>query len=207
MSTIRRTLSVASLITLLAAGGFVGYTMQAQAVASPAVVESIPVHNASTHGHHASPPEALEAVTPISVDSSQPPRATTPEMALKLLGERIVAKDVEGIIALHVREAGIVDFDGSVVRGHDAIRAFYIEFFKTDPVLTVVPQQTVIAGGDRRGNQVRNRLATVMGDYSLELTGPDGVRQSFTGNFCDVISEQPNGTWLYVHDNPYPPHG
>jgi len=208
MSRIKRTIPVAGIAILLAAGGSLGYTVLAgPAVASPAVSESTP-HHASAHGHHAGPQDTPAAITAISADTGRPPRAKTPEMALRLLGERIAAKDVDGIIALHVREAGLVDFDGSIVRGHEQIRAFYIEFFKTDPILTVDPQQTVIAGGERGGGgKVRNRLGTVMGDYSLELTGPDGTRQSFTGNFCDVLSEQPNGTWLYVHDNPYPPHG
>ena len=207
MNRIKRTLPAAGVAIVLAAGGSLGHAVLAgPAGASPVASESIS-HHASAHGHHAASQGAVAAAPVASSDTtSQPPRATDPEMALKLLGERIVAKDVDGIIALHVREAGIVDFDGTVVRGHEAIRAFYIEFFKSDPVLTVNPQQTVIAGGERRGGEVRNRLATVMGEYSLELTGPDGTRQSFTGSFCDVISEQPNGTWLYVHDNPYPPH-
>lgn len=46
-----------------------------------------------------------------------------------------------------------------------------------------------------------------MGDYSLEQAGTDGTRVSFTGNFCDTVEEQLDGTWLYVLDNPYPPHG
>ncbi|MEV0618265.1 hypothetical protein AB0I81_33415 [Nonomuraea sp. NPDC050404] len=41
-----------------------------------------------------------------------------------------------------------------------------------------------------------------MGDYTLEQTAPDGTRESFTGNFCDTVREQPDGTWLYVQDNP-----
>ncbi|MFJ5995659.1 YybH family protein [Streptomyces sp. NPDC092370] len=135
------------------------------------------------------------------------PAATSPTELLQLLGERIKAKDVDGIIALHEPEAAIVNYDGTVVRGHKEIRAFYVDWFKSDPVLTVNPRQTVLAGGKRTGKQIRNRTAAIMGDYSLEQTAPDGTREKFTGNFCDTVQEQPNGTWLYVQDNPYPPHG
>ncbi|MFD5337045.1 YybH family protein [Streptomyces hawaiiensis] len=131
----------------------------------------------------------------------------TPAELLKLLGERIKTKDVDGIIALHEPEAAIVNYDGSIIRGHKEIRAFYIEWFKSDPVLTVNPRQTVLAGGKRTGDKVRDRTAAIMGDYSLEQNAPDGTREKFTGNFCDTVQEQPNGTWLYVQDNPYPPHG
>jgi hypothetical protein len=34
-----------------------------------------------------------------------------------------------------------------------------------------------------------------------------GGRTTFTGNFCDIVRQQADGTWLYLHDNPYPPHG
>jgi len=135
--------------------------------------------------------------------------AKTPAELLRLLGERIKAKDVDGIVALHEPEAALVDYDGSIVRGHAAIRAFYVEWFKSaDPVLTVNPLQTVVAGGKRGSHgKVRDRTAAIMGKYSLEQIGPDGNRESFTGNFCDTVQEQRDGTWLYVQDNPYPPHG
>ena len=132
--------------------------------------------------------------------------AQTPAELLNLLGQRIVAKDVEGIIALQEREAAIIDWDGSVIRGHAAIRAFYVEWFKSDPILQVNPLQIVEAGGTRVGNTVIGRSASVMGTYTLEQDGPDGSRVSFSGNFCDIVRQQLNGTWLYIQDNPYPPH-
>jgi ketosteroid isomerase-like protein len=138
------------------------------------------------------------------------PRSTaqTPAQLLTLLGERIRAKDVEGIVALHEPEAAVVNFDGSIIRGHAAIRAFYIDWFALNPILTVNPRQTVIAGGWRKWTGVvQERTASIMGDYSLTQDTPTGTRETFTGAFCDILQEQANGTWLYVQDNPYPPHG
>ena len=132
----------------------------------------------------------------------------TPEGLLKLLGQRIVSRDVEGIVALHEPEAALVNFDLSVIRGRKQIRTFYVDWFKSNPVLTVTPLQTVVVGGERGSDgKIRNRTASVMGKYSLEQTAPDGTRQSFSGNFCDIVRQQPDGTWMYLNDNPYPPHG
>jgi len=136
------------------------------------------------------------------------PCARTPAELLALLGERIKSKDLDGIVDLQEPEAAIVNFDQSVVRGRAAIRAFYLDWFKLDPVLTVDVLQTEVFGGRRAwwSGEVRGRTATLMGKYTLEQTGPDGARESFDGDFCDTVKEQPNGTWLYLIDNPYPPH-
>ena len=136
------------------------------------------------------------------------PAARTPAELLRFLGERIKAKDLDGIVALQEPEAAIVNFDQSVVRGREAIRAFYVEWFKSDPVLTVDVLQTEVFGGKRAwwNGKVRGRTATLMGKYALEQTGADGSRESFNGDFCDTVKEQSNGTWLYLIDNPYPPH-
>lgn len=163
------------------------------------------------HDNHAPATSSSDAPVLVNVpDAKKPakPKATSPEQLLSMLGEYIVAKDVDGVISLQEPEAAIVDFDLTVIRGHDAIRAFYVEWFKSSPVLNVNPLQTVMAGGTRVGNsgKLRNRSASVMGDYTLEQDAGDGTRISFAGNFCDIVREQQDGTWLYVQDNPYPPH-
>lgn len=158
---------------------------------------------------NASPAVSKSTATLTSADSGEKlSGAKTPEKLLKLLGERIVARDVNGIIALHEPEAAIVNYDGSIIRGHKQIRAFYVEWFTSNPVLTVNPRQTVVAGGNRGNDgKIHGHTASIMGDYSLRQTRPDGTPESFTGSFCDIVRQQPDGSWLYVNDNPYPPHG
>ncbi|MFG2905288.1 YybH family protein [Kitasatospora sp. NPDC048286] len=191
MKAIRRGLPVASIAIVLALAGFYSSASGWAGTAKEPSIMS----------------EAADAVTPEDIDGARPV-ARTPAQLLKILGERIKAKDVDGIVALQESEAAIVNYDKSVIRGRAAIRAFYVEWFKSDPVLTVNPKQTVIAGGKRAGGgTVRNRTASIMGEYTLEQTRADGTRESFSGNFCDTVQEQSNGTWLYVQDNPYPPHG
>lgn len=189
MSKIKLTLSIATSATVFTVVSIAGPTfIQTEMKNTSATTEEKPA-------------------TAVPADAKAVPGPRTPAELLQLLGERIKAKDVDGIIALQEPEAAIVNYDGSIIRGHKEIRAFYIDWFKSDPVLTVNPRQTVMAGGKRTGDKVRNRTAAIMGDYSLEQNAPDGTRTKFTGNFCDTVQEQPNGTWLYVQDNPYPPHG
>lgn len=192
MKRIKRTLPIATTAVLLTAGSIVGLTFIQQAETT----------NASPAGS-----KATATPTPTGI-SGKRVVAKTPAKLLRLLGERIKAKDINGIIALHEPEAAIVNYDKSVIRGHKDIRAFYVDWFKSNPVLTVNPRQVVVAGGKRGAHgMVRGRTAAIMGVYSLAQTAADGTRESFTGNFCDTVQEQPDGTWLYVQDNPYPPHG
>lgn len=135
-----------------------------------------------------------------------PSGADTPAEAIKMMSRMIKSKDVDGIVAIHEAEAALVEQDGSTIRGMGNIREFYKGWFKSDPVLTVNPRSTTISGGKRTGNgKVRGRTAVTLGDYVLEQTGPDGDRVKYTGYFCNTLHEQPDGTWLYIQDNPYPP--
>lgn len=170
-------------------------------------------HGAGSSHHNVNPQVFAGVPANAALDVSESssagrPKARTPDQLLAMLGERIEAQDVDGIIALHEPNAAIVNWDGSIIRGHQQIRAFYLDWFASDPVLKVNPLQTTISGGESRGNgRVMHRSASVMGTYWLEQNAADGTRESFSGNFCDIVREQADGTWLYVQDNPYPPHG
>lgn len=199
MSKIKHVLPIAAAAIVLTAGSIAGPRfIQTESVAAPASTAT------------ETPATSEAPVTPEVPAGNTGTRtaATTPAQLLHLLGERIRAKDIDGIVALQEPEAVIVNYDGSIIRGRKDIRAFYVEWFKSDPVLTVNPRQTVPAGGWRGWDgKVHARTAAIMGDYSLAQNAPDGTRVSFTGKFCDTVQEQLDGTWLYVQDNPYPPHG
>lgn len=193
-----RVVSAGALVSAVALVAVVlGHGVQAQATTAS------PVLNAAHGQHHA----LVEDVQTTAAADSRPV-ANSPAQLLRLLGERIVAKDVDGIIALQERNAAIIDWDLTVIRGHADIRAFYIEWFKSNPVLTVNPQQIFVSGGQRQPDgRLLNRTGSIMGTYSLTQDAPGGGRETFTGNFCDIVRQQTDGTWLYLQDNPYPPHG
>jgi ketosteroid isomerase-like protein len=134
--------------------------------------------------------------------------APMPEDLFRLLGERIVARDLDGIVALHEPRAVIVNYDLSVIKGRAAMRTFYADWLKSNPLLKVNLRQVTLDGGDKAGcGTVRHQTASVMGGYTLEQTAPDGTRETLSGDFCDLVRQQADGTWLYIQRNPYPAHG
>ena len=48
-----------------------------------------------------------------------------------------------------------------------------------------------------------NGVAMVITDWSIDGVGPDGNRVSLSGNACDIVRKQKDGTWKYVIDNPF----
>jgi ketosteroid isomerase-like protein len=220
MKKIIPTLSIATAVFLVAGATVVNSAYgQAEAPNDPPAGAAADPH--AGHGTHSEPavkgarqrtggtpvPARDLSATLASAQANATATAGTPARLLQLLGERIVAKDLNGIIALHEPTAAVVNWDGTISKGRPAIRAMYIEWFKSDPVLIVNPLQTLVNGGQPGPNgTLVNRTASIMGSYTLEQTAPDGTREKFTGNFCDIVRQQPDGTWLYLQDNPYPPH-
>ncbi|MGH3897057.1 MAG: YybH family protein [Pseudonocardiaceae bacterium] len=120
--------------------------------------------------------------------------ANTPAELLSLLNKNIRAGDLEAIVACHEPEAVLVQFEGEA-RGLEAIRAVYVQFLATQPTLTVNPIMIVEASG----------AAIILGDWTLDQTGPDGNPVHTSGKFGDIVRQQSDGTWLYLIDNPFRP--
>src|SRR5262245_61974310 len=105
--------------------------------------------------------------------------ARDPQDLERLLIDRQHDGDVEGMVALFEPDAVIDCSDGSFVRGHEAIRAFYIE---------------AVATG-RKWGRGEQRAALIAGDLALTSTKlPDGDITS------EVARRQSDGTWLWVID-------
>lgn len=120
---------------------------------------------------------------------------STPNDLLVLLNKFITERDIESIMALHASGAAMVKWGGGVARGEAEIRQIYEEFFATKPILKVSPRQITEAGGD----------AIILGDYTLEYTNANGKIVKVGGRFGDIVRQQPDGSWLYLLDNPYAP--
>lgn len=141
------------------------------------------------------PPKGPRPRPPELGKGSDPALRTTPEALFALLGQYIEARDVDAILSIHDPEAGVVEFEDGVARGAVAIRDLYLEFFASAPVLNATPLQIIEAGG----------VAIILGDYTLDFKDENGVVQSVTGKFGDMVRQQRNGSWLYLLDNPYAP--
>lgn len=123
--------------------------------------------------------------------------ANTPAELLSLLTESINAGDLQAVVACYEAEAVFVlpEEQGGEARGREAIGQATAPFLAMKPTLTTNTTMTVEASG----------VALILGDWTLEGTGPDGNPVSMSGKFRDVVRQQPDGTWLYLVDNPFRP--
>jgi ketosteroid isomerase-like protein len=107
--------------------------------------------------------------------------AREPEDLSDFFLERANAGDVEGLVALYEPGALLAFPPGRVAAGHDQIRAAYAGLLASRPVFT--------SGGQRPA--LRN------GDLAITSTRLPGG-----GTTVEVARRQPDGTWLWVIDQP-----
>jgi ketosteroid isomerase-like protein len=108
-------------------------------------------------------------------------RARKPEDLSRLIVERLNSGDVAGLVALYEPNAVLALPNGQVATGSEEIRNAY---------------QDIVA--DRPTFQPGQRLPTLVnGDLALTSThlGEGGVT-------AEVARRQPDGTWLWVIDQP-----
>lgn len=119
----------------------------------------------------------------------------SPRELLALLGKFIAARDVDSIMAIHEPNAALVEWGGAIARGPEEIRQVYVDFFATEPDLKVQALQVIEADG----------VAIILGDYTLDYVNTNQKVVSVGGKFGDMVRQQPDGSWLYLLDNPYAP--
>jgi ketosteroid isomerase-like protein len=109
---------------------------------------------------------------------------TDPQELERLLVARENAGDVDGMTALFAPDAVIELNDGKLVRGKDAIHAFFTEL-----------QVTGLGPEGRRFKLGEQRPALICGDLALTST------RSIDGDITsEVARRQDDGTWLWVID-------
>lgn len=105
--------------------------------------------------------------------------AVDPQDLERLLVSFQRAGNLEGMVALYEPGAVLDDGDGRLIRGREAIRAFYAGILKTDRKFQIGEQ----------------RPALVSGDLALTSTRlPDGTVTA------EVARRQDDGTWLWAVD-------
>ena len=103
--------------------------------------------------------------------------------------------DLDGLVALYEKNAVFVAEASRTVTGHGAIREAYEGYLAMGPKMAL---QTVAAFES-------DGLALLHGRWSLKGTGPDGSEIRMTGRNSEVVRRQPDGTWLFIIDNPFTP--
>ncbi|MQA86058.1 MAG: hypothetical protein GEV03_15870 [Streptosporangiales bacterium] len=108
-------------------------------------------------------------------------RAAQPEDLGRFFLERANAGDVEGLVALYEPDAVMAFPTGQITAGHGAIRAVYERLLANKPTFTSAGQRPALRNGD------------------LALTS---TRFVDSGGTVEVARQQPDGTWLWVLDQP-----
>jgi ketosteroid isomerase-like protein len=108
-------------------------------------------------------------------------RAGQPEDLSRLIVERLNAGDVDGLVALYEPDAVLALSNGQVATGAREIRQAYEHLVADRPAFAPGQQLPTLHAGD------------------LALTS---VRLAGGGVTVEVARRQPDGTWLWVIDNP-----
>jgi uncharacterized protein (TIGR02246 family) len=103
--------------------------------------------------------------------------------------------DVEALVALYEPNAVLV-VSGQPVIGHEAIRQAYQRMLARQGLMELTTR-SVLESGDG--------LAVLHGQWSLHFPAADGAMTSAEGLSTEVVRRQPDGTWLFVLDEPRTP--
>lgn len=120
--------------------------------------------------------------------------AQTPEDAHLLWTQFLLAGDLEGQVSLYEPDALMVEVPqpGPIVRGHAAIREGLSKLMALKPKFEL-NIQNILKCDD---------IAILYSRWTMTGTDPDGNDVSMTGLTSDVVRRQPDGSWLFVIDNP-----
>ena len=107
--------------------------------------------------------------------------ALNPEDLARFFTSRANAGDVEGLVALYQFDAVLSGPDGETIEGTEAIRAFYSKLLADRPQFKPGDQRPALCQDDLALTSTRLSNGTVT---------------------AEVARRQPDGTWLWVIDQP-----
>jgi ketosteroid isomerase-like protein len=99
------------------------------------------------------------------------------------------AGDIEGLLALYEPDATLNPSPEGPVRGKDAIRAALQGFLALGGKISIQTLSTFEGPGG---------IGLTHGEWTLK-----GGSMELAGKTAEVLRRQPDGTWLYVIDNPW----
>ena len=119
--------------------------------------------------------------------------ARKPEELDVLFVQAFNAGDIEAMMKLYEPAASLTPQPGQIVSGTKALREALSGFVAMKPRMTLEARTLAEAGG----------IALTTSKWVLEGTGPDGKPMKAEGQSAEVARRQPDGTWLFVIDNPH----
>jgi uncharacterized protein (TIGR02246 family) len=103
--------------------------------------------------------------------------------------------DVEALVALYEPDAILV-VDGKSVSGREEIRKAFENILLARGRMTLETRAVV---------ESQQGLAVLHGGWVIERATGTGAELMTRGLSTEVVRRQPDGTWLFVIDNPYTP--
>jgi ketosteroid isomerase-like protein len=119
--------------------------------------------------------------------------ARTPEDVDRLFGEYVNAGRLDDLVALYEPEGVLVQPTGSA-RGHAELRVALGALVAAKTRISMNVVRVVQGGGD---------VALLYNVWSAQATAPDGSAVDMTGKAREIVRRQPDGSWLFVVDDPY----
>jgi uncharacterized protein (TIGR02246 family) len=110
-----------------------------------------------------------------------------------LFAQAVNTGDIEALIKLYEPAASLMPQPGQVVSGTKAVREALSGFLAMKPRMKLEARTLAEAGG----------IALTTSKWVLEGTGPEGKPMKMEGQSAEVARRQPDGTWLFVIDNPH----
>jgi len=98
-------------------------------------------------------------------------------------------RDIDALVALYAPEGSVVERDGSVSVGADAIRAHLAALVDIGGKMVSTNRSTVVIGD----------TALVTADWEISV---DGADEPVRGRSAEVLRVQPDGSWAYLIDQP-----
>ena len=126
--------------------------------------------------------------------SSGVPTPTTPAEAIQALSTALRDGRVADALALYEPDAVFIPQpNAQPLSGRDAIASALSQFAALQPEMTSSIRALVVAGD----------VATVINDWHLRGTAPDGAPVNMAGTSADVMRRRADGSWGIVIDNPW----
>jgi uncharacterized protein (TIGR02246 family) len=118
-------------------------------------------------------------------------RAQTPEQVHLTWLDAINAGDIEAVLQLYEAESAIVNPDGELIGGLDAVREVTAGLLALEPHFELRVAR-VLQCGD---------VALLLSPWTMAGKA-DGSPLTLHGTTTDVVRRGPDGTWRFVIDNP-----
>jgi ketosteroid isomerase-like protein len=119
-------------------------------------------------------------------------QAHAPEDLGRYFLERASRGDVEGVLALYEPNALLATVHAEEIRSTSALRRFYEDLLAG----------TAVFEGDIQPALVNGELALTSTRFTATRLAPDGLERRLPTATAEVARQQPDGTWLWVIDQP-----